>query len=195
MTAEADPYHGERGRANICVCVVGFEHRGIPQRHAGRASAFSKIARRTFQIVADTPPAFSTRFAAPPKPVSEITKISSGFPFTFYQRGEVRAHPVQPSDSPMKSHSSSRRSPECIDAWRSSAQKSEGPSGRTPRPASRFAPSFSWSAANAAPKGHRPPRPHSGISFHFLVLLSLSCCALFGIHACPDDCEEGDEFA
>ena len=122
-----------------------------------------------------------------------ITKISSPFRFTCHQRGLVGLCPFIPVTPPMKSQTSPRRSPDYFDDPHSSFQKPMRLPGRTPAWARRFVPSFSGSAANAVPAGRRGGRQRFGRPFHFLVFLSLSCCALFGIRRTADECGMTDD--
>ena len=125
----------------------------------------------------------------------EITKISWRIGFIFSRRVLVEAHPENPMKPTMKSHSSSRRSAECADAWRSSCQISERPQSRTPQSIRGMAPSFSESATRANARSHSGGRQRFGRPFHFLVFISLSCCALLRICPRPAGWQDGDEAA
>ena len=95
----------------------------------------------------------------------------------------------------MKSHSSSLSSAEFFDGPRSSDQNPERLRGTTGFSASRFEPSLSESAPNAARAARRAGRQRCGISFHFLILLSLSCCALLRFRGGQDEFDGNDEAA
>ena len=159
----------ENGEANLMVsCLLAFLRASFPVFSHATGSAC--LARR------------------------EITKISSRSAFIYYHRAFIGSYPNRTVNPRLKSQTSSQRSPECVDARRSSPGKSGRSCDGTLQLARRPAMSSSGSAGRVKTRWQRTGGKKCGIPFHLLVFISMSCCAFFGIGRQAGDTRE-DEVA